>query len=783
MKTYVEGSQFNGRIGRTWRESEPAFPVKAKAPADAPNILYIVLDDVGFGWCDTFGGLVGTPNITRLADAGLRYNNFHTTALCSPTRSCFLTGRNHHSNAMGCITEMATGFPGYNGRQPLDKAGIGAMLRLNGYNTFALGKWHNTPNEETGPAGPFDRWPTGPLFGFDRFYGFMAGDTNQWYPALYEDNTPIDPPATPENGYHLTEDLVDKSIELIANHESVDPDKPWLLYLAFGACHAPHHAPKEWIAKYKGKFDMGWDKYRETVLERQKKAGIVPENANLSPMLEGIPKWDDLSAEQKRLYARFAEVYAGFLSHTDHHIGRLVTFLEGTGDIDNTLILVFIGDNGSSGEGTLDGLFSEMSLAAYVPESLEFKMERIDQIGAPGSYNHYPVGWAMAGNTPFKLCKQYVHFGGIRNPLVVHWPKGIKAKGEIRNQFHHAIDIVPTILQAAGVQPPQFINTVQQAPIEGVPMNYSFDDAKAPTNHPAQYFEMFTNRGMVSEGWKAVTFNERLPWESRSKLDSVDDQQWELYDLEDDPAESKDLIKGRNLGDLKDPFVRKFIDLVGAWWAEAGKYNVLPLDERFNERLLGRGDLYATREQVTFYPGAVRIPEGNSPDTKNRSWVMTAYVEIPEGGAEGPICATGGDTNGWSLYVKDNKPVYSYNLAGSQFTYIRSSDPLKPGKHNIRYEFEKTGKEPVGAGGIGRLFVDGKKMAEQKIPRTSAFGYSLDETFDVGCDKMSPVTDEYKPQAEFTGKIIKIDFDLKPDLTQEKEAKDQAELKAAMIKQ
>lgn len=783
MKTYDEGGTFTGRIGRTWRESEPAFPTAPKAPEGAPNILYIVLDDVGFGWSDTFGGLVETPNITRLAKKGLKYANFHTTALCSPTRACLLTGRNHHSVGMGSITEMATGYPGYNGIHPMNKAGIGAMLRARGYNTFAVGKWHNTPTVETSPAGPFERWPTGPLFGFDRFYGFMAGDTNQWYPALFSDNAPVDPPATPEQGYHLSQDLVNKTIDFIANHESVAADKPWLMYLAFGACHAPHHAPQEWIDKYKGKFDMGWDRYREMVLEQQKKMGIVPENTVLSPMLEGVSAWKDLSADRKKLFARMAEVYAGFLSHTDHQIGRLLDFLESTGDLDNTLTLVFIGDNGSSGEGTQDGLFNEMSLASGTPESLEFKLQHIDELGKPGSYNHYPVGWALAGNTPFKLCKQYVHFGGIRNPLVVHWPKGIQAKGETRMQFHHVIDIVPTILNAIGVQPPREINSVQQEPIEGVPMNYSFDVAQAPTNHPTQYFEMFTNRGIIDHGWKAVTYNGRLPWESASKYESVDQQEWELYNLEEDPAEAHNLMEGRSLSQLDDPMVKRLVHLIGLWWAEAGRYNVLPLDERFQARLTARIEAAQAPRQVTFYPGAVRIPEDSAPNTKNRSWTLTADVEIPKSGAEGPICVIGGDTNGWSLYVKDGKPAYCYNLSGTQITYIRSGAALTPGKHTIRFEFEKTGKETAGAGGVGRLYVDGKKTGEEKIPRTTAYGYSLDETFDVGADKGSPVTPDYRPRAEFTGKIAKIDFDLKPDFTHDPAQHEAASSQAAMLKQ
>jgi arylsulfatase len=477
-----------------------------------------------------------------------------------------------------------------------------------------------------------------------------------------------------------------------------------------------------------------------------------------------------------------AELYAGFLSHTDHQIGRLVEFLRITGDLDNTLIFVFLGDNGNSGEGTLDGLLNEMSLVAYVPETLDVKLKKIDQLGQPGTYNHYPVGWAIAGNCPFKLCKQYVHFGGVRNPLVVHWPKGIEAKCEVRHQFHHVIDIVPTVLQAVGIEPPQTINSVQQAPIEGVPMNYTFEHAKVPTRHTTQYFEMLGNRGLIHNEWKIVTYNGRLPWESQSKFKDVDEQKWELYNIEEDPAEANDLLKGKKLTDQDDPVVKKLIDLVGMWWAEAGKYNVLPLDDRFNERMLGRGDLYSSRQQMTFYPGAVRIPETNAPETKNRSWTMTAHIEVPDK-ADGPVCVMGGDTNGWSLYMKQGKPAFCYNLAATQFTYIRATAPLTKGKHTIRFEFEKTGREPSGAGGTGRLFVDDQKVGEAKIPRTAAFGYSLDETFDVGCDKGSPVTDEYKPLAEFTGKIFKIDFNLKPDLTVESEKHQEAHAQAAMLRQ
>lgn len=729
MKTYHEGEPFPGRIDRTWEESEAAFPVPPEAPEGAPNIVYIVLDDVGFGWCDTFGGLVETPNITRLAEGGLRYTNFHTTALCSPTRACLLTGRNHHSVGMANITELATGFPGYNARQPMEKAAIGAMLHQHGYTSFALGKWHNTPSEETGPSGPFDRWPDGPLFGFDRFYGFMGGDSNQWYPKLYNGREPIDQPKLPEEGYHLSEDLVDKTIEFISTHESVDPEKPWLCFLAFGACHAPHHVWPEWIEKYRGKFDMGWDRYREIVLERQKALGVVPEHTELAPMLEGVQKWDDLSDDEKRLFARMAEVFAGFLAHTDAQIGRFVDFLERTGDLDNTLLFVFIGDNGSSGEGTLNGLFNEMALVTTDPtqvESVETNLKRMDQLGQPGSYNHYPVGWALAGNTPFKLCKQYTHFGGTRNPLVVHWRKGIPARGEIRTQFHHVIDIVPTILEAIGVEAPAVINSVAQDPIEGVPMNYSFADPDAPTNHPTQYFEMLGNRAIIDGRWKAVTYHGRKPWENKAAW-TFDEDHWELYDLEADPSECHDLMAEKSLANLEDPTVKRLIHLIGLWWAEAGRFNVLPLDDRLQERLLGRAGLAAERTKFTFYPGTARIPEMAAPDTKNRSWALTAEVEIPEdGAARGPIAAIGGDTGGWSLYLDEGKPTFCYNFAAAQMTYIRDDKAIPSGRHTVRFEFEKADAEQYGAGGTGRIFVDGAKVAEGEIPMTMAFGYSLD---------------------------------------------------------
>lgn len=762
IKTYHEGDAFPGRIGRTWQDSEPAFPMPQKAREGAPNILNIIIDDIGFGWIEPFGGFIETPNIKKLAQKGLSYTNFTTTALCSPTRAALITGRNHHSVGMAAITEMATGFPGYNARQPQDKAGLPAMLHQYGYTSFCIGKWHNTPSEETSIAGPYDRWPTGSVFGFDRFYGFLGGDCDQWHPKLFLDREPVDQPKTFEQGYHLSEDLVDRAISWTSQHRAADPSKPWMTWLAFGAMHAPHHVAPEWIEKYKGKFDVGWDKYREQTLKRQIELGILPENTKLTPMLEGVQKWDDLSADEKKLFARMAEIYAGFMEHTDAQIGRLVKSLEETGQLDNTLIFVFVGDNGSSGEGSLNGLFNEQSVTIGGNESVQKNLARIDKFGQPGSYNHYPVGWAMAGNTPFQLCKQYTHFGGIRNPLVVHWPKGIKAQGEIRDQFHHVIDIVPTILEAIGIEAPKFINNVQQQPIEGYSMKYTFDDKEAETTHKTQYFEMMGNRGLIHDGWKIATYHGRKPWEDKAAWE-FDKDHWELYDLKNDPSESNDLMKDRDRANMDDPIVKRCLDMVSLWWAEAGKYQVLPLDDRFYARALGREGLYAEREQMTYYKDTVRMQPFSAPQTLNRSWEMTAFIEVPEGGANGPIVALGGDSSGWSLYLKDSVPVFCYNFPGPEYTFIRSNKPLAKGKYEVRFEFEKTGKEPLGAGGIGRIYVNGIKAAESEIKRTCTVGYTMDETFDIGWDKGTPVTNEYGPNTQFTGIVERVDFAIKPD--------------------
>jgi arylsulfatase A-like enzyme len=740
--------QFRGSIGRTWQESKPWWPQPTQAPPDAPNIVIIILDDVGYGWLSCYGGSIETPNIDGLARNGLLYNNWHTTALCSPTRATLLTGRNHHSVSTGAVTDMATGFPGYDGRIPKEKATIAAALRKYGYNTFAVGKWHNTPAGETGPEGPFDRWPTGEMMGFDRFYGFLGGGCNQWYPPLVWDNHPIAPPKTPEEGYHLSVDLVDKAILFISNHESVAPEKPWFLWLAFGAAHAPHHVSKEWADKYKGKFDQGWDKVREETLARQKRMGIVPENTELAPPNEGVQKWDELSGDEKKLFARMMEVYAGFLSHTDHQIGKLISFLEEIGNIENTLMFV-CSDNGASAEGMLTGLFNEASVFNMELESTEENMKRIDELGGPTSYNHYPVGWAMAGDSPFKWYKQYTHYGGTKDPLIVHWPKGIRDRGKIRTQFHHSADIVPTIFEAVGVDPPAEIGGYAQAPLEGVSMLYSFNDAIAPSRKQIQYFEMLGNRAIWRNGWKAVTYHGRLPWENKSRW-SFDEDKWELYNVEEDFSECKDLA---------DKHPEKLRQLVELWWAEAGKYNVLPLDDRFAERQALRDEISKEKKSYTFYPGTVRVPENSAPHFKNRSYSINAEVEIPKAGAEGPICAIGGIGSGWSLYIKDKKLVYCYNYLGKYY-YLNSTDHVPTGKVKLGFEFEKTGKEKFGAGGIARLYINGNKAGELKIPRTVRFVYSMGESFDIGRDSGTAVTPEYKHHAEFTGTIKKVVIDL-----------------------
>jgi arylsulfatase len=740
---------FKGHIGPTVQDSTLDFPPQVKAPAGAPNILLIMTDDVGFGASSTFGGPIPTPSMDRLAKDGLRYTRFHTTALCSPTRAALLTGRNHHSNATGVIMELATGFPGYNSLMPRSNGTFAEVLRQNGYNTAWYGKNHNVPDWQSSQAGPFDLWPTG--LGFEYFYGFLGGDTSQWAPALFENNKPIEPPHDDPN-YFFEKDMADHAIARIRMLHAVAPDKPWVAYYAPGTAHAPHHAPKEWIAKFKGQFDMGWDKLREATLARQKALGIVSPNTQLTPRPKEIPAWDSLSADQKKLYAHMMEVYAAALSYCDTQMGRILDAITDMGELDNTLVIYIQGDNGASAEGTPQGLLNEMSIFNNIPEDFNQVLDHMDNLGGPTTFNHYPVGWAHAMDTPFQWTKQIAsHFGGTRNGLVISWPARIKDKGGIRTQFSSVIDIYPTILEAVGVQSPSMLNGVPQKPVEGTSMVYTFDDAKAASKHRTQYFEMFANRAIYNDGWVAATTPPVLPW-VMGQTPNVNDYKWELYNVEDDFSEANDLA-------AQEP--KKLRELQDLFWAEASKYNVLPLDnsriERFDVSL--RPSLTQGRTEFTYYPGMVRIPEGSAPDFKNKSYRITAEVEIPQSGAEGVLMTQGGRFNGLGLYLLQGKPIFHYNLVGVDQTSIAAKDALNPGKHTIVIDFKYDGRG-IGKGGVATLTVDGKEVANGKLTRTIPFRVSADETLDIGEDTGTPVSEDYHLPFKFTGTLNKVVVDL-----------------------
>ena len=652
----------------------PAIP-QLRPPKGAPNVIVILIDDVGFGASSAFGGPCHTPNAERLAANGLKFNRFHTTALCSPTRQALLTGRNHHSVGMGGITEIATGAPGYCSVLPNTAAPLAKTLKLNGYATAQFGKCHEVPVWQTSPAGPFDAWPTGGG-GFEYFYGFIGGEAHQWYPSLYEGTTPIEVKKTPEQGYHFMEDMTDKAIGWIGQQKALIPDKPFFIYFAPGATHAPHHVPKEWADKYKGKFDGGWDKLREETFARQKKLGVIPANCELTKRHEQIPAWDEMPEALKPVLRRQMEVYAGFLEHTDHHVGRLMDALKSYQILDDTLVYYIFGDNGASAEGTLNGTFNEMINfnGAAALETPEFLMERLDKLGGPESYNHYAVGWAHSMNTPYQWTKQVAsHFGGTRNGTVVHWPNGIKAKGEIRSQFSHVIDIAPTVLEAAGIPQPQTVDGIHQKPIEGVSMLYAFNDAKAAERHETQYFEMFGNRGIYHKGWTAVT-RHRTPWILvGATLPPFDEDVWELYDTSKDWSQAKNLAK---------EMPEKLHELQRLWLIEATRYDVLPLDdrgaERFNSDLAGRPVLIRGNSQILF-GGMGRLSENSVLTLKNKSHSVTAEITVPASGAEGVIIAQGGNIGGWALYAKGGKLKYCYNLLGIQYFYAESTSPFPQG--------------------------------------------------------------------------------------------------------
>jgi arylsulfatase A-like enzyme len=732
----------------------PIHPVRP--PPGAPNVLIIMLDDVGFGASSTFGGPCNTPTFDRLAEQGLRYTRFHTTALCSPTRAALLSGRNHHSVGMGGITEIATSAPGYSSMRPRNKAPLAEVLKLNGYSTAHFGKCHEVPVWETSPLGPFDRWPS-PGNGFEHFYGFIGGETNQYAPALYRDTVPVEPDRTPEEGYHFTEDMTDRSIEWIRQQKALMPDKPFFVYWAPGATHAPHHVPPEWSARYKGAFDDGWDALRQRTAARQQELGVVPVDAELTARPPEIPAWDDMPEDLKPVLARQMEVYAGFLEHTDFHAGRLIDALAELEILDDTLIFCIVGDNGASAEGTLHGTFNELLVlnGASQFETTEFMASKIDLFGTPAAYNHFAVGWAHAMDTPYQWTKQVAsHWGGTRNGTIVRWPNGFQAKGEVRNQFHHVIDVAPTVLEAAGLPAPTFVNGIQQAPFEGVSMAYSFEDASAPDRHTTQYFEMFVNRGIYHRGWTAVT-RHSTPW-VMGAAPPIEDDVWELY-APDDWTQAHDLAAEQpdRLAHLQRLFL-----------IEAAKYNVLPLDdrrvERFNPDIAGRPQLIRGNRQVLF-GGMGRLSENSTVVLKNKSHAVTADVVVTDGQARGVIVSQGGAFGGWSIYAHEGRPAYCYNLFGLQRFKVYGEDQLATGEHQVRVEFAYDGGG-LAKGGTATLFVDGTQVGEGRVDATVPMIFSGDETCDVGNDSGTPVTDDLSlADSAFNGRVRWVELSIGDD--------------------
>ncbi len=783
LTEYKPGTAFSGVIGRTVDQSEPAWPEPLRAKEGAPNVLFFILDDTGFGQLGCYGSPINTPNLDALAANGLLYNNMHTTALCSPTRTCVLTGRNHHSNGMACITEGSTGFPGANGNIPFENGFLSEILHQYGYNTYAAGKWHLTPADQVSAAGPYDRWPLGR--GFERYYGFLGGDTHQYYPDLTYDNHRVEPPKTPEEGYHLTEDLADRTISFIADSKQVAPNKPFFFYFATGAMHAPHHVPKEWADRYAGKFDDGWEAYREQTFARQKELGIVPRDAKLSRHDPDVKPWDDCSAEEKKLYARMMEVYAGFLEHTDHQFGRILEFLRSMGELDNTLIMV-LSDNGASSEGGPEGSVNENLFFNFVPESLEENLAAIDELGGPKHFNHYPWGWTWAGNTPFRRWKRETYRGGISDPFIVHWPQRIKAKGEVRTQYAHATDLVPTVLEALGLEPPTSIKGVAQSPIQGASLAHTFDDANAPTKHNTQYFEMMGHRSIYRDGWRAV-----CPWPGTSfaeagegfgtpisaeTLTELDANDWELYHVAEDFAENRDIAADNR---------PRLIEMIAQWYVEAGKYNVLPVDGRGQQRLgMPRPQIAAARSSYTYYPGTQEVPMNAAPRITNRPHSITADVEVPSGGAEGVLISQGGIDGGYTFFVKNGKLQYLYNYVARNFYHVESNVEVPEGSHLLRYEFEVTGEpdilKGIGAAGRGQLYIDGELVGQVDMPVTNPIMLGLASGVAIGADPGAPVTlEHYQGPFPFTGTLHSVTIDVSGDLIED----DEATMRAIMARQ
>ena len=731
-------------------KAPPRFEVKA--PAKAPNVVVVLIDDIGFGSSSAFGGPINMPNAEKLAKTGLKYNRFHTTALCSPTRVALLTGRNHHLNNAGAIMEVATAFQGNTGIRPNGIATMAEMLRLNGYSTAAFGKYHETPPWEISVSGPLERWPT--HSGFEKFYGFIGGETNQWAPGVYDGTVKVE--LKPDPNYHFTVDMTNQAIRWVEAQQSLTPDKPFYMYFATGATHAPHHVSQEWIDKYKGKFDQGWDKLREETFARQKALGVVPQNAQLTKRPKEIPAWDEESPEQKKLFARQMETFAGFGEQTDYEVGRLMNAIEEMGEMDNTIFFYIIGDNGSSAEGGPEGTYNEMMALSGIIGKASQMMSHIDDWGGPNTFPHFAVGWAHAGNTPFQWTKQVAsHFGGTRNGMIVNWPNGIKSKGEVRSQFTHVVDIAPTVLEAAGLPFPKSVNGTEQIPFSGVSMLYSFDDAKAAERHTTQYFEMFGNRGIYHDGWVACT-RHSIPWVMGSQP-PLENDVWELYNVNEDSTEANDLA-------AKNP--EKLKELQEVFNKEAVANHVFPIDdrraERFDAKIAGRPDLMGPRTSLSVYEG-MSVAENAFINIKNRTYTITADIEVGAN-ANGVIIAQAGKFGGWSLYTKGGKLNHEYNYFGLEKTRITSSMAMKPGRHMVKYEFIAAEAKP-GTGGKCTLFIDDQKVAEGQIPKTQPFLYSADEGIDVGLDAETNVSSDYKQMDnKFNGKIKKVTVDIKPSL-------------------
>jgi len=763
---YTEGSPFPGVIGRTLDESQPAWPTAGRAPADAPNVVFFVLDDVGFGQPSPFGGMCEMPNLELLAQRGLRYGSFQTTALCSPTRGCLLTGRNHHTLGLASITELSLGYPAHDAHVGLQHGFLSEMLLERGYNTFAVGKWHLTPPQETTAAGPFHRWPLGR--GFERFYGFLPGDTDQWFPELVSDNAQVEPPYTPEDGYHLNRDLADRAIGFIKSAHVAAPDKPFFLYYAAGAGHAPHHVEPEWVERYRGRFDAGWDAYRETVFARQLEMGIIPADTTLSERDPDVPAWDSLDDDAKRMYARQMEVYAAFLTQTDHHIGRVIDFIEEIGELDNTIVVV-ISDNGASPEGRMHGSVNEAFIFNNVPSTLEQNLERYDEWGGVDTFPHYSWGWAWAGTTPFRRWKRETYRGGISDLCIVSWPCRVAAHGEVRSQYAHAIDVVPTILEVLGIEAPASIRGVTQSDIHGVSFAHTFDDATAPSRHRTQYFEMFGHRSIYHDGWKAV-----CPWigpdfvtagqkgrlfglseMTADLLDELDASEWELYDLSSDPAETTDLAAAEP---------QRLRAMIERWYTEAGRYGALPLASVGVSRFGDRPTLGGPRDRFVFLPGAAPLPFSNAPRLVNRPYRISAEVVVPEAGS-GILLSQGGRHGGFALYMRDGRLGHVYNYLGVDRFALETSDPIPTGEHTLAVDIAVTGQPNlfIGKGTPIRvtLLCDGEVLAEDDVAHTVPIVLGLGGGISCGYDATDSIDPaRWRPPFEFTGEIRRVTLDL-----------------------